>query len=91
MGIIDSTGSLVTPLRYEVIGPLTFGHRTCEVEGRAGVLDGDGSGSIAPGYDACTLMEGGVVQVELAERTAYIRLSDRRAIWKEEGFDAPRP
>jgi len=42
---------------------------------------------LATRYDAVKLMRGDIARVERDEHIGYVRLSDGRVIWKEEGFE----
>jgi hypothetical protein len=41
---------------------------------------------VEPRFDSVVLMNARIARLERDERFAYVRLSDGRIMWKEEGF-----
>jgi hypothetical protein len=54
-----------------------------------GLMDAKGAEKLALIYDKVALFTDGIVRMERNERFAYVRLSDGRFLWKEEGFEQP--
>jgi hypothetical protein len=52
-------------------------------------MDAKGAEKLALIYDKVALFTDGIVRMERNERFAYVRLSDGRFLWKEEGFEQP--
>jgi hypothetical protein len=52
-------------------------------------LDLRGAEKLPLVFDKVQLISAAIARVERNERFAYIRLSDGRYLWKEEGFEQP--
>ena len=86
-GLIDSTGKECVPLQH--ISLATAGHGLWLAEGNQGIglIDSRGNQVLAPIYSAVKLVRADLARVERNERIGYVRLTDGRLIWKEEGLD----
>lgn len=87
-GLIDSTGKEAAPLRYAEIAPVGDFWLARTGDG-TGLLRHDGREALPMAYDEVALVREDIARVERDGRIAYVRLTDGRVIWKEEGFDAP--
>lgn len=86
-GLIDSTGKECVAPAYQALQPAGQGLWIATGPGGAGLIDVQGRLLIAPAFDAVKLMSAGVARVERGGRIGYVRLSDGRMIWKEEGLE----
>jgi WG containing repeat len=89
IGMIDSTGKEVVPLRFTEVAFLGNAYLLVRDANGAGLLGRDGKEVLAPAYDAVQVVDDRIVRVERNDRFGYILLADGRFIWKEEGFDKP--
>lgn len=89
VGMIDSTGKEVVPVRYTEVSYLGPQHLLVRDANGAGLLALDGKELLAPAYDALQVIDGRIVRVERKGLFGYIQLADGRFIWKEEGLDKP--
>ena len=90
-GAIDSTGKEIMTPRYISLLDLEMGHVVVGEESGLGLLDRSGKQVLPSVYDAISLVNENLARVELNDRFGYLRLSDGRFIWKEEGFDKVGP
>lgn len=86
-GLIDSTGKEVLAPRYLELAPAGHGYWLARQAQGTGLLRRDGREALPLAYDAVQLVRADLARVERTERLAYVRLTDGKMIWKEEGFD----
>ncbi len=86
-GAIDSTGREVVPLRFSNVADVKWDHVVVTDAQGSGLFDRGGN-EILPAINQSVAMERkGIARIEQNDRFAYLRLIDRKYIWKEEGFD----
>jgi hypothetical protein len=93
-GAIDSTGREVLPLRYKAVQHLAPGLLIVSGDSGTGVFDHKGTELLPLEYTEISLVAPGIVKVAQEGRLGYVRLSDRRFIWREaakESEQAPVP
>ena len=87
-GLVDSTGAEVITPRYTALGDVDQGVLIATSAHGTGVVNTQGGVLVPLEYDTVTLVGAGLAKVTLAERFAYLRSSDGRLLWKEDGFGA---
>jgi hypothetical protein len=93
-GAIDSTGREVLPIRYKAVQHLAPGLLIVSGDSGTGVFDHKGTELLPLEYTEISLVAPGIVKVAQEGRLGYVRLSDRRFIWREaakESEQAPVP
>ena len=88
-GLIDSTGKECVPPRYRALASVGHGLWLATGESGTGAIEGTGRQVLALQYDEVKLARPDIAQVERDGKLGYVRLSDGRVIWKEEGQEAP--
>jgi len=88
-GLIDSTAKEVVPPLYVALAPVGHGHWQATAGTGVGIIDRTGKPVVPLVFDGVRLERADIARVERKDRFAYIRLTDGRVIWKEEGFDGP--
>ena len=89
LALIDSTGKESVPPRYRALASAGHGLWLATGESGTGAIDGTGRLVLALQYDEVKLVRPELAQVERDGKLGYVRLSDGRVIWKEEGQEAP--
>ncbi|HNI06325.1 MAG TPA: WG repeat-containing protein [Flavobacteriales bacterium] len=96
-GLVDSTGALVLPVKYPFLGDVSKGLLIAAdpESGLLGIISTSGTVRVPFAYDAIEFVDDPLALLGRGEgeritdmRLAYMRISDGRYIWKEEGFDA---
>lgn len=88
-GLIDSTAKEVVAPRYRALVPAEHGLWAATGEEGTGLIDSRGRVLVACRFDAVKLIRADIARVDRDDRMGYVRLTDGRVIWKEEGLQVP--
>ena len=88
-GLIDSTAKEIVPPGFSNLVATDFGFWLATGTEGTGLLHANGKVALALRYDDVKLMRNDIARVERDGRIGYVRLTDGRAIWKEEGLEVP--
>lgn len=86
--LLDSTAARIGGQSYAGITRERDNHFVATSDAGTGLVNARGEQVLPFTFGSVSLVDGELAKVERNGRMAYLRLSDGKAIWKEEGFDA---
>ena len=86
VGFIDKAGKTVIEFQFDEVGVFKNNWCTVAIDGKTGVIDYTGSWILPCELDALTVIENNILRLEKNAKFAYYNISEKRYVWKEQGF-----